>query len=274
MRRLAFPAIVAGISCLLVLSAIPSSPGTAVRQAASRYIDALASGDQAAAHSMLTDSLAGLLAPEALLAAPVPGASGPPMPGRTDERGLAVTLPVEGGGARTIWLVREDGGYAVSGDTFIDWIMGSAAVICREHALEILPSVSAGSDAGDFACPLSGLPYEVAPSTGRLLCPAGHLGDGLETGGDACGAEREQVAGVVRGYIAAGHAFPLTFEEMWSVSSGEFGQPGGYRCPDNGYSYYGLRDSAVYCPFHNSFTPVLPVLSSRSSEGEPGSGAR
>ena len=135
--------------------------------------------------------------------------------------------------------------------------MGSASVICRDYALSVvIPAAASGTDPSTMSCPFSGQPYSVAGE--RLVCPAGHLGDGVDIRGDECGARRVEAAAAVLSWMEEGHGFPDNFEEIWEGSGGAIGLPGGYRCPVNGYSFYTLVDSGVWCPFHQELTPVMP----------------
>ncbi|OPL19777.1 MAG: hypothetical protein AVO35_02035 [Candidatus Aegiribacteria sp. MLS_C] len=242
---------------LLALVARSSSTGSAVIGTGREYLGLLASGDTVNARALLTDSLAGLLAHRAL-----EGVDGSPDPGgfsvgRMEPRGLPVSVPLPEGGSRTLWLRRSpSGGWRVSGDSSLDNVLGNATVLCSSFARStVVPAVSAGLDAADFSCPVSGLPYRL--EEGRLVCPAGHLGNGMETGGAGCSALRDSLAGMVRDYIGEGHSYPATFREMYDESMGEYGQRGGYHCPDNGYSYYTITDEGIFCPYHGGTTPVL-----------------
>lgn len=256
-RRMPAAAVPLAATALLVTAGLLDPPGASIRKAALEYIE-VSGSDPASASALLTDSLAELARPEAFSTGGIREATGGPVLGRQDERGFQVLIPEQGGGSRTIWLRRENDCWRVSGDTFLDRVLGSAPAICRTYALSIAPDVIAGTPADSFACPLAGLPYGT-DTTGRLLvCPAGHLGEGLEIGGGACAERRAEAASEVAAYITAGHTIPSSFEEMWEQGEGLYGQPGGYRCPDNGYSFYVISDSEVFCPFHRAGTPVLP----------------
>lgn len=242
---------------LLAAAGLLDPPGASLRKTALEYA-ALAVSDPAAASSLLTDSLSALVRPEAFQAGGVRESAGGPVLGRQDERGFQVLVPEQGGGSRTIWLRRENDRWRVSGDTFLDRILNSAQALCRSYALSIAPAVIAGTPADSFACPVTGLRYGMDSTGCLLVCPAGHLGEGLETGGGACAARRALAASEVASFVAAGHPMPSSFEEMWEAGDGQYGQPGGYRCPDNGYSFYEITDSTVFCPFHQAGTPVAP----------------
>jgi len=266
MRRLLRWAIPAILLCGVAFLARGSSTGIALDRTARSYLDALGQDDGASACSLLTDSLRRIVSPgflEGLAGAP-PDVS--ILAGRVEDRGRAMSLPLPGGGSRTIWMVRgTEGGWRVSGDTSLDNLLGSAAIRCTSLARStVLPAVAAGASPGDFACPVSGLPYEVVE--GRLTCPSGHLGDGMEVSGDACGTHRAEVATEVSAFMAAGHPRPLTLPEMYEQSDGAFGQPGGYRCPDHGYSYYEMTAEGVRCPFHEAVSPI-PLPPAEPSAG-------
>jgi len=256
-RTLPAAAFLAAVA-ILVGTGMHGSPGSAMRIAIEGYASGLASCDAVSAASFLSESLAALVGPAALESSRAPEWSGRLLIGREEARGFAVLLGGNGA-SRMIWLRRSGDSWAVSGDTWLDGVLGSAAMTCRDYAMDILPQVSGGAPAEDFSCPVSGLPYYVDPGTGRLLCPSGHLGEGLRVGSSACDGRRAGVAAEVERYVEAGYSFPGSLEEMWQESGGAFGQRGGYRCPDDGYSYYTLSDSMIWCPFHRAGTPVTPA---------------
>lgn len=256
-RRISAAAVPLAAAVLLAAAGLLDPPGSALRKTALEYAE-LSGSDPAAASALMTDSLSDLARPEVFAAGGVRRAVGGPVLGGRDERGFQVLVPEQGGGSRTIWLRRENDRWRVSGDTFLDRVMGSAPALCRSCALSIAPAVMSGTPADSFFCPVTGLPYGM-DATGRLLvCPAGHLGEGLEIGGGACADRRAVAASEVAAYVAGGHPMPTSFEEMWEEGGGQYGQPGGYRCPDDGYSFYVISDSMVFCPFHRAGTPVLP----------------
>jgi hypothetical protein len=256
-RKALFPAIIAVLVVALVATGIQSSPGSAMRAAAAGYAERLSSGDADSAWTYLTDSLSSLAGVRLLSAFPAPAWGGSILTGREDSRGFPISALGEGGESRTLWLRLEGGAWSVSGDTWLDGVLGSAAMVCREFAMSVLPQVTAGAPAEGFSCPVSGTAYFIDEETGSLLCSAGHLGEGLSIGSGACDEQRARAAAEVRSYMEEGHEFPSTIEGMWQASSGAFGQRGGYRCPDNGYSYYVLQDSLVWCPFHQAGSPVF-----------------
>lgn len=257
---------------LLALLARGSSTGAQVIGAGRDYLALLASGDTGNAHSLLTDSLAGILDPQVLEG--VEGyldARGFSI-GRMEKRGLPVSVPRPEGGSRTLWFRRyPSGGWRLSGDSSLDNVLGSATVLCSSFARgTVVPAVSAGLEAADFSCPVSGLTYVLVD--GRLVCPAGHLGEGLDTGGAGCSMFRESLARMIEDYVNEGYPYPSSFREMYERSTGEYGQRGGYHCPDNGYSYYTITAEGIFCPYHGGTTPVVyasgPVSASDSPERE------
>lgn len=256
MRRLPAAAALAALAAVLVVTALPGSPGSGMRDSASRYMSSLDRGAPGDARSMLTDSLADLI-PEAALGRMDPwvGDARGGSIGRLSARGWPLEVPSGEGGGRILWFRNEDGGWRISGDTRIDALMGSASVVCMNYALStVVPAASAGADPSGMLCPFSGVAYTVVD--GRLVCPAGHLGEGVVLSGDECGARRAEVAAMVGEWVAAGNPFPADLGEIWESSGGEVGLPGGYRCPVDGYSFYSLADSGVWCPYHGELTIV------------------
>jgi hypothetical protein len=174
-----------------------------------------------------------------------------------ESRGFTVYLRLENGGNRTLWLLEDQGSWKVSGDTSLDNILGRASSVCRDYAeTAVLPLVRTGTDLS-LSCPVTGLPY-LLDQGNRILCPAGHLGEGLDTEGSGCAHRRDSVAVIVGGYLSEGFELPASFQEMYQSSGGEWGQPGGYRCPDHGYSYYRIESGSVFCPWHDEFT-LIPL---------------
>jgi hypothetical protein len=222
------------------------------------YLETVSSGDYESAHALLTDSLGSGMLPAYLL-----GLSGSPSAGALElvhweTRGFLAYLRLEEGGTRALWLSREDGGWRISGDTSLDNLLGRAASACRTFAVEeAVPSIEAGVPAGEFRCPVTGEGYSV-DSVGRLTCPAGHLGQGLDLSGDRCAALRDSLALVVAEFVVEGRPLPGSFTGLYEESGGRFGQPGGFRCPDHGYSYLSIEDGAVHCPWHGE-SSVIPA---------------
>lgn len=239
---------IAGIGILCILTAVlsrPGSRGVQLRRAAAEYTRALESGRTAEALEMMTPETAEGLCGEFLLRLEgVEAPSGFVFDG-TDARGTRMAGRTEDSGTRVLWFSAQ-GELRVVHDTALDNILGNAVLLCRASAAE--------DPSGN--CPVSGEAYIFDPSTGTVTCPRGHLGEGLTVVSDGCSLQRDTVAAELASYIEAGYLWPGSLEEMFTVSSGEFGRRGGYRCPDNGYKYYELRDGAVYCPFHEESTPV------------------
>ena len=256
MRRLPKAAAPAVLAAVLVITALPGSPGSGIRDTASRYLSSLGRGEPADARSMLADSLAGLV-PAAALGRmdPREGGAGGGSIGRLGPRGWPLEIPSGEGGGRILWFRNYDGEWRITGDTRIDALMGSASVVCMDYALStVVPAAAAGADVSGMACPFSGAAYSVVD--GMLVCPAGHLGAGIVLEGDECGARRAEVAAMVGGWVARGYPFPGDLRDIWESSGGEMGLPGGYRCPVDGYSFYSLQDSGIWCPYHEELTTV------------------
>lgn len=256
MRRLLKAAAPAVLAAALVVTALPGSPGGGIRDTASEYLSSLGRGETADARSLLADSLADLV-PEAALGRmdPWAGDARAGSIGRLGPRGWPLDISSGDGGGRIIWLDDTDGEWRITGDTRIDALMGSASMICMDYALSVVvPAAAAGADVSAMQCPFSGVAYTVVD--GRLVCPAGHLGEGIVLAGDECGARRAEVAAMVGEWVAQGNPFPGDLREIWESSGGEVGLPGGYRCPVDGYSFYSLADSGVWCPYHEEITMV------------------
>ncbi len=247
---------------LLSLAARGSSTGREIIGTGRQYLDHLAAEEPEMAYSMLTDSLALLLAPSVLTE--VEGTwTGGIRAGRMEDRGFTLSVSSSQGGSRTLWLRTETSGeWKVSGDTSLDNVLGSATVICSSFArTTVMPAMYEGAFAGDYICPVSGRPYLL--QDGMLICPSGHLGQGLETGGYACDRLRDSLACVIDEYVQSGREYPSSFLEMYTESGGEYGQRGGFHCPDDGYAYYRITPEGIVCPYHGRTTPVA------SQSGEP-----
>lgn len=245
MKRFVFPLGTALAVFLLAVLARPGSLGTGLRKAVEEYTAALESGRTAEALEMMTAETAEGLSEEFLLRL-----SGIEAPERfvfdgTDTMGIRMAGETESLGTRIIWFSTQNG-IAVVHDTAIDNLLGSAVMLCRENA----------SASPDGSCPVSGIPYQFDPAIGLVICTLGHLGGGLVISSDGCSLKRDSVAAEVRAFMEAGYGWPVTLEDMYTVSSGESGRRGGYSCPDNGYKYYEIRDGAVFCPFHEEATPI------------------
>lgn len=244
--RKAVPFLVFPILFLLALAARSRSPGVAQASRVIEYLAVLSEGEgpDSTAWGMLTDSL-GLMASPGFLS----GLEGLPAPDRVfmdgiDSRGIRWTA-VAGQTVRVVWLEVSGSEYRVGGDSSLDGLFGGAVLQCREAALS-----------GSPICPVSGRPYESAGEV--IVCPSGHLGAGISMSPDSCRQRREEVASVVRDFMAQGYAVPPDLESIFTLSGGSLGQRGGWRCPDNGYSYYFLRGDSVACGHHNASSPVNP----------------
>lgn len=246
MRKI-LPLLLPPLLFLAALAARSQSPGLVQAELVRDYLAALSAeeeGSDSSAWGMLTDSL-GLVASPAFLS----GLQGLHAPDRvfmdgSDTRGIRWTA-VSGQTARVVWLEESGSGFRIRGDSSLDGLLGGAVMRCREAALS-----------GSPVCPVSGRAYE---SNGSLLvCPSGHLGAGLSMSPDECRLRREEVAGVLREFLAAGFAMPPDLESIFTESGGSLGLRGGWRCPDNGYSYYFLRGDSVVCGHHDASTPVNP----------------
>ncbi len=250
MRR----ALTAAAIVLLVIAAVAArsnSTGKKLIDTGRGYIEHLAAGEIEEAYSFLSDSLAALLTPGTLgylVDAPPTGAI---RAGRPESRGFNISISLARGGSRTLWLLRgPHGNWTVTGDTSLDNVLGNATVLCSAFARDtVIPALSEGRTPDDFLCPVAGDSYYYSED-GILFCSAGHLGNGIDTGGSACRTLRDSLAVIVGQYYSAGYGYPSSFGEMYERSGGGFGQRGGFHCPDNGYSYYEITSDGVYCPFH------------------------
>lgn len=245
MKRLLFPLIAAVLAMTVAFIARPSSPGSRLEAAALEYARSLDGGDASRALQAMEPAMKDLYCESFLL-----GLQGSGVPegfrfDGTDQRGVRMTGEVPGSGSRVIWFSSINHPMVVH-DTAIENLMGEAVLQCRQNAMAD-PSGS---------CPVSGKPYSYDTATGTVICSSGHLGEGITVNSGGCAARRDSVAAEVADYIAAGFGQPATLEEMYDNSSGEYGRRGGYRCPDNGYSYYEIRDGAVFCPFHEEASPI------------------
>ncbi len=248
MRRFLLFLFVPVFAVVFALIARPYSLGMKLGQNAEAYSQALGNGQTEIALSMMTDAASAGLSPEFLTRL-----SGEPVPdsfrfdGR-DDRGLRMNGSLGAAGSRIIWFSTENG-IRVTHDTALDNILGSAVLLCRENAL---------ANPEGF-CPVSGRSYECNPETGNVTCSEGHLGEGIVISSDACALRRDSVLLELSGYLEAGYSYPETIEEMYILSYEEFGRRGGYRCPDNGYKYYELRNGAIYCPFHEQCSEAVVI---------------
>ncbi len=248
------------VICAILISAAfmarTSSTGKALIDTSREYLGTLSSGNTEDSHLLLSDSLAALVSPAFLELFDNSPSSGRITIGNIESRGYTISVDLEQGGSRKIWLRKGDSGeWEVSGDSSLDNLLGRATVMCTAFAQEtVIPAYRNGVDPGEYTCPICGEPYSLEGS--MLLCPSGHLGDGLDVGGSNCMLLRDSLAGVVSDYILAGYRFPDSFVEMFKESDGEFSQRGGFRCPDNGYVYYEITEEGVFCPFHDETSRI------------------
>ncbi len=240
---------------LYAVFARETSTGKKLLETCDGYLESLEADDAATARNLLTDSLAAMVTVETLKKT-LPSVPVTYAVGRRESRGLPVTVTTEEGGSRILWLEETPGGkWRVRGDSFLDGAMGSVILECISYASEtVTPAVAAGAAPVDFKCPSTGLPYTM--KDGRLFCPAGHLGEGLEFAGADCGILRDSLAGEIAAYLDAGHPYPSSFGEMYESSEGAFGRRGRFHCPDNGYAYYEITAEGLYCPYHDAVTPI------------------
>ena len=255
MRKLLLPLLMV-LLLLFAFIARENSTGKALIGTGREYLELLAEGKLDEVHSMLTDSLGKLLAAPALQPLTTAPLGSGLSAGGMEARGFRLSTRLNEGGSRTLWVLQDDyGTWRISGDSSLDNILGSATLVCSDFAMNVvIPAIAEGDSAENFVCPVSGTCYEIIEN--RLVCPAGHLGEGLEITGDRCRLRREEVARVLKDYLAAGYELPEDPARMYSVSGGLFGQRGGYRCPDNGYAYYEITASGIHCPHHDEYTAV------------------
>lgn len=248
------------IICTVLISAAfmarTSSTGKALLDTSREYLQTLSSGNTEDTYLLLSDSLASLISPVFLELLDNSPSSGRITIGNIESRGYTISMALEQGGSRTIWLRESDSGeWEITGDSSLDNFLGRATVMCTSFAQEtVIPAYHNGVDPGEYRCPISGEPYSLEGNI--LLCPSGHLGNGMDVGGSRCMLLRDSLAGVVSDYILAGYRFPNSFAGMYEESDGEFSQRGGFRCPDNGYIYYEITEEGVFCPFHDETSRI------------------
>ncbi len=249
---------------ILILSSFiarSGSTGKKLLDTGRGYIHNLAAGQTLQAYSFLSDSLAEFLSPDILSLLEDAPSSGSIRAGRIERRGFTLFISLDDGGSRTLWLRSEsDGRWTVAGDTSLDNVLGGAIVLCSSYAKEtVIPAISDSGTPGDYFCPVCGSAYYL--EGGYLLCPAGHLGDGLDAGGSVCGILRDSLSTLIYDYVSSGYEYPSSFGEMFELSEGSFSQRGGFRCPDDGYSYFEITADGVYCPFHRKTSYIeTPVI--------------
>lgn len=256
MKRKLLPAAILVFAAVFSLVVRPGSPGRRMELTARSYLDHLACGEIDEAYLLLSDSLGKLVLPE-FLGLLDPGSRGGAISlKRWEPRGFVVYLLLDEGGNRTLWLTRRAGNWRISGDTSLDNVLGQASSICWRYAeTEVAPALVRGESAASFKCPVTGQDY-ILSDEGNLICQAGHLGEGLDVAGEGCASLRDSLATMVAQFMAEGHPLPTSFAEMYEVSSGRFSQPGGFRCPDHGYSYYEIIGDSVFCPWHEQTSSI------------------
>ena len=256
MKRKLLPAAILVFAAMFSFVARSGSPGRQMELTARDYLDRLASGETDEAHLLLSDSLGNLILPEFLEFLDSGSRDGAISLKRWEPRGFVVYLSLDEGGNRTLWLTSDDGNWRISGDTSLDNVLGQASSICRRYAeAEVVPALKGGGSASAFDCPVTGQSY-ILSDEGNLICPADHLGEGLDITGEGCASLRDSLATVIAQFMAEGHPLPTSFVEIYEVSGGSFSQPGGFRCPDHGYSYYEIIGDSVFCPWHEETTPI------------------
>ena len=240
MKRAALFVVIPVAAFVFALIVRPVSLGMKLKNRVDVYTRALSAGDAREARSAMSLEMAQGLSVEFLSRL-----NGIAVPSDfrfdgIDDNGFRMAGTTRDEGSRIVWFSTGENGILVTKDTAVDNILGSAVMLCRENAV-LNP---------DGCCPVSGRPYEYDDQAGTVICPEGHLGDGLDIRSDDCALRRDSVAAELSEFLAAGYPYPKNLEEMYTVSDGEYGRRGGYRCPDNGYKYYELRDGVIYCPFH------------------------
>lgn len=252
--------------CILILLLVFSlfvrqnSTGVEIRSTVISYLNCLSNGYVDSAHTCLTESLGNLILPEFLLDECMISVSERVAIIGSEDRGFAVAVRT-GDGSRIVWLNRSDGVFRISGDTSLDGLLARGRLQCREYTLTtVVHALQNGEDLSDYRCPVSGSEYRIDTESGKLICIAGHLGDGISLVDERCFVRRDSLIDVITEYLAKGYPFPSTPAEMWSRSGGIFGQRGGYRCPDNGYSYYQIDTNGIYCPYHESHSSNSTIL--------------
>ena len=268
--------LVAAVIVLLIITAVVArgnSTGKRMIDTGMGYIEHLAAGETGEAYSFLSDSLAALLSPGILGYLEDVPVAGSIRTGRAENRGFNISISLAQDGSRTLWLREDsDGNWTITGDTSLDYVLGRATVLCNSYAKEtVIPALSEGRTLEDFRCPVASSSHYYIED-GCLFCSAGHLGNGIDTGGSSCRMMRDSLTEVVHEYINAGYGYPSGFGEMYERSNGLFGQRGGFHCPDDGYSYYEITSDGVYCPFHRetSFIENPGVSESPDSPGHHG----
>lgn len=227
------------------------SKAALMKETVQEYIESLAQGDLGSAYTLNTDSLAALYNPELLSSLQDSLIVEKIIADKLEERGYHCKLILPDGSSRSIWLQRVGGDWRISGDSDLDNILGSADMLCTSYAqgtvIPLLLTDSAYSD----SCPVTAKPYII--ENGVLLCPAGHLGDGIDIQCEECTLLCDSLNTIIQSYYSAGYPPAVSFADIFNNSNGDYGQPGGYHCPTNVYKYYEISDSVAVCPIHGHF---------------------
>ncbi len=180
---------------LLIITAVVArggSTGKRLIDTGREYIEHLAAGETEEAYSFLSDSLAALLTPGILGYLEDAPATGSIRTGRAENRGFNISISLAEGGSRTLWLRKgSEGKWSITGDTSLDNVLGNATVLCSSYAKDtVIPALSEGRVPEDYFCPVVSCSHYYIED-GILFCSAGHLGNGLDTGGSACRTLRD-----------------------------------------------------------------------------------
>lgn len=248
MRRILLLLSIPVLAVVFAFIARPYSLGEKLGTSAEIYSQALSAGRADEALSLMAAETA-----EALSIDFLSGLQGTIVPSDfrydgSDARGFRMAGSAGDEGSRVIWFsTDQEGGICVTNDTALDNLLGSAVMLCRENAYAN----------PDGFCPVSGKPYSYDTETGTVVCLDGHLGDGITLSSAGCAFRRDSVAAELADYLQAGYQFPDNLEEIFAISDEQYGRRGGYRCPDNGYKYYELRDGTIFCPFHEESSEAV-----------------
>ncbi|MBC8428913.1 MAG: hypothetical protein H8D05_01575 [FCB group bacterium] len=227
-----------------------------IKKTVQEYIECLVRGDLDSAYILNTDSLAALYNPEILASLQDSIEQEKIIIDKLEERGYHCTLILPDGNSRSIWLQHVDGNWRISGDSDLDKILGSADMLCTSYARDsLIPLLLTDVLLDSASCPVSGKLYVI--ENGILVCPAGHLGNGIDIYGEECALFCDSLNTIIHSYHEMGYPPATSFADIFENSNGEFGQPGGYHCPNNVYTYYEIIDNGAVCPVHGvgGFSP-------------------
>ncbi len=258
----------AAVILLIVIAIVArgNSSGKRLIDTGRGYIEHLATGETEEAYCFLSDSLAALLTPNTLAYLESAPSEGGIRAGREENRGFNISISLDCGGSRALWLEEgSDGNWKITGDTSLDNVLGNATLLCSSYAKDtVIPALYDRGAPEDFLCPVAGgSHYYIEDAV--LFCSAGHLGNGLDTGGSTCRTFRDSLTTVIYDYVYAGYEYPPSFGEMYERSDGAFSQRGGFHCPDDGYAYFELISEGIYCPFHRDTCFIPGVTESPES---------